>query len=238
MNVASILSKAYRLTNTNATTFLDGNSTNVLAELNTVYGHRTLDLLRVRQDINSQIKEVYTDLLSTSGLSAGDLGYNGEYPFDTGTMRPVRIEVSYDGTKWRPCDIYDINDNRTSEFKEGDINNAFSTSRPYVRFERDSYFIRPLKTTTGDVTGGIHAWYEKRQTDLTTDSPDFEQNLHDLLAYDLAELERLMHPDKYSMEWRTDFDTTKAKLESRFNDFYKNRFKRTKALTSKPENYA
>lgn len=111
MNVAAILSRAYRITNCNSTTFLDGNSTNVLADLNTAYGHRTLKILKVRQDINPSITEAYTNLISTVGLVAGDNGYNGEYAFDTATLRPVRIEISYDGTTWRPCEIYDLNDN-------------------------------------------------------------------------------------------------------------------------------
>lgn len=238
MNVASILTKAYRLTNTNATTFLDGNSTNVLADLNTAYGHRTLDILKVRQDLNSQITEKYTDLISTVGLSAGYSGYNGEYAFDSETLRPVRIEVSFDGTTWRPCTIYDLNDNSYSEHDSSDINNAFSETSPYARFERDSYFIRPLKTSAGNITAGIHIWIEQRQTDMTTGSPEFEQNLHDILSYDLAYLERMMHPGKYTNEWRNDFDTQYSMIQNRFNDFYKNRFKRNFKIKPKNESYA
>ncbi len=238
MNVAATLSKAYRLTNTNATTFLDGNATNVLAELNICYGHRTLDILKVRQDLNSQIQEVTTDLVSTSGLVVGDLGYNGEYPFATDTLRPVRVEISYDGITWLPCSIYDIGENKSgSEHEEDSIQDTFSEDDPYVRFERDSYFVRPLKTTTGNITAGIHLWYEKRQDDLTTGSPEFETNLHDILAYDLADLERLMHPGKYSDTWRNDFAIAYAKIESRFNDFFKNRFKRNFVLKSKSESF-
>jgi hypothetical protein len=236
MNVAAILSKSYRITNTSAVTFLDGNSTNVLADLNTEYGHRTLRILKVSQDLNAQIKEVYTDLLSTIGLNIGDTGYNGEYPFASDTLRPVRCEVSSDGTNWKPCEIYDLNDNSHSEFN--DVNNVFSTARPSVRFERDSYFIRPVKDDAGNITAGIHLWYEKRQVDMTTDSPDFEQNLHDVLAYDLAELELLMHPAKYSNEWRNDFRIKKAELNDMFDDFVKNRFKRNYKMNPKQENYA
>jgi hypothetical protein len=235
MNVASILTKAYRITNTNSTTLLDGNSTNVLADLNTAYGHRTLMILKVKQDLNHNIKEVYTDLKSTSGLVAGDLGFNGEYPFESDTLRPVRIEVSYDGLTWKPCTIYDINENNLSE--HDDVNDGFSEENPYVRFERDSYFIRPVKEDAGDITAGIHIWTEKRQSDLTTGSPLFEQNLHDVLAYDLAEQELLMHPAKYSNEWRNDFRTKKAELDSLFDDFHKNRFKRSFKIKMNNENY-
>jgi len=237
MNVSEILNKAYRLTNTNATTFLDGNSANVLKDLNTEYGNRTLQVLKVRQDLNHLITEAYTDLKSMDGLSEGDNGYNGQYTFATTLLRPVRVEVSYDGKTWRPCEIYDLNDNSYSEHDEDDINSTFTTDNPFVRFEDNSYFIRPLKTTSGDISKGIHIWYEERQTDLTTGSPELEDNLHNILAYDMAYLEILMHPDRYSFGWKRDFKEKRAEINELFNDFYKNRFKRKMRLRSKKENY-
>ena len=236
MNVASILSKAYRLTNKSASTFLDGNSTNILEALNTRYGHRILDILRVRVDKNASIEMAKTDLISTVWLSEGDNGYNGEYAFPTDLLKPVRMEISYDGETFVPCEIYDINENYLSE--TADINNGFSKSRPFVRFERDSYFIRPVKETTGNITGGIRIWYEKRQTALTTDSPIFEPNLHDILAYDLAEEEMIMHADKYTDTQYVRFQRDKQAVEDKFNNFFKNRFKRRLRMSSKPENYA
>jgi hypothetical protein len=223
MNVASIISKAYRITNTNATTLLNGSSADVLADLNTAYGHRTLNILGVRKDFNHNIKEIYTDLISTEGLTVGQLGYNGEYPFESDTLRPIRVEVSYDGSTWKPCEVYDIYNSDHSEHNETDFNTVFDTSKPYVRFERNSYFIRPTKTSSGNVTKGLHIWTEKRQTDLTTGSPEFEQNLHDILAYDLAECELLMHPKKYSNEWRNDYRIKRAEVEALFRSFEENR---------------
>ena len=237
MIVEKILEKAYRLTNKNSTTFMDGNATNVLAELNTCYGHRTLDMSKVRQDANELIHEETTTLFSTVGLTAGDIGFNGEYPFDPEMLKPVRFEISYDGTTWNKATIYDLNENPNSEHDANDIQSSFSEDNPYVRFERNSLFVRPLKTSAGNITAGIHAWWENRQSDLTTLSPDFEQNLHDILAYDLANLERLMHPDKYDALWRNDFDATYARLQERFMEFFKNRFKRTLQLRTKRENY-
>jgi len=234
MNVASLLTKAYRLTNTSVSTFLDANSTNVLADLNQAYGHRTLQILGVRQDLNHNIEESYTDLKDTTSLVAGDNGYNGEYAFPPDLLRPVRVEVSFDGLSWRPCDIYDINENPTSEFNDVSVG---STSSPYVRFERDSYFIRPLLETGTNVTNGIHIWYEKRQTDMTTGSPEFESNLHDVLAYDLAELEVLMHPDRYDNNWKNSFYKKKQDMEDMFNNFYKNRFKRNFRLKPSTNSY-
>lgn len=234
MNVAAILGKAYRLTNKSATTFLDGSATNILAELNICYKARALDILKVKGDINSFVKEIKEDLISTSGLVIGNTGYNGEYPFQSDVLRPVRVEISYDATNWYPAEVYDLNSNPSSEHNQNQIQDSFFETRPFVRFERDSYFVRPLKTSAGNVTGGIHIWYEKRLDDLTTGSPEFEESLHDILAYDLAYLERLMHPEFYTTEWRVDFDTQHAKAQTRFNDFYKNRFKRNMTMKSLP----
>ena len=235
MNVASILEKAYRLTNKNSSTFMDGNSANVLSEVNVCYGQRILDIHKVRQDINQSVTEQYATLKSAVGLAAGDIGYNGEYPFDTSTLRPLRVEISYDGLTWNKAKFYDLNDNPNSEFD--DVNETFSQDQPYVRFEHNSYYVRPLKETAGDIVGGIRAWWEKRQTDLTTGYPDFEQNLHDILSYDMASLERIMHPDKYDINWRNDFDIQYAKVESRFNDYFKNRMKKNFVLKPNYESY-
>jgi len=222
MTVAQLLSRSYRLTNTNSTTFLDGNATNVLADLNTLYGQRILDILRIQTDRNASQTEVKTDLVSVTGLSAGDNGYNGEYAFPTDLLKPVRVEVSYDGTTWNPCKTYDVNEKDGSEHYQTDINNNFDTSEPYVRFDRDSFFIRPVPTAT--VSNGIHIWYEQRQSDLTTGSPTFETNLHDILAYDLAELEALMHSSKYDYKWWKYFKEKKGECEARFFEFYQSRF--------------
>jgi hypothetical protein len=230
MNVASIKSKAYRLTNRNSTTFLNGVAADILSEINTQYGLRILDILKVQVDRNSSQNEATTDLLSTSGLTAGQLGFNGEYPFPTDLLKPIRVEVSYDGTTWYPTSYYDVYENTGSEHSEDSINSTFSQSNPFVRFDRNSYFVRPLKTTADDVTDGIHIWYEQRQTDLTTDSPVFESNLHDILAYDLALQEYLMHPALYTNNWKLAFDIERNRVENKFLEFYKNRFKKSMQL--------
>lgn len=226
MNVAAIKNKAYRLTNTNSTTFLSGVAADILEELNIQYGHRTLDILKVQVDRNASQTEATATLMSTSGLVAGDNGYNGEYAFPTDLLKPIRVEVSYDGETWYLASVYDIFDNEKSEHEQDDVQANFSQSEPFVRFDRDSFFIRPLKTTAGNITAGIHIWYEQRQTDLTSDSPAFEANLHDILAYDLANQEYLMHKKKYDADWKIQFDMERSKVEQRFLEFYKNRFKR------------
>jgi len=233
MTVATLQTLVRDITNTNSTTFTDAD---ILRHLNIAYGHRILDILRLQVDRNASQTEVKTNLVSVTGLSEGDSGYNGEYAFPVDLVRPLRMEITYDGENWYPCKVYDINENTGSEHYKDSIQDNFSETDPYVRFDRDSYFIRPLPETS--VTNGLHIWYEYRQTDLTTGSPDFEANLHDLLAYDVTYMELLKHPSKFTMEWRSDFRTMRTELQERFNEFYRNRFKRSLKLKDKFEDFS
>lgn len=240
MNISQILSKAYRLTNTDEITFLDGDTANILEELNVAYGNRTLDILRVRQDINQFLMEKRTDFFSAEAMTEGQIGYNGEYPFETTTLRPVRIEVSYDGVTYRPCKVYDLNENKGTEVGSADVNANFSETEPFVRFEENSYFVRPYNVSGTDIVDGIHIWIENRQDDLvssTNETPAFETALHSILAFDMAEMERIMHPERYSDAWRNDFANSYARIEGRFNDFYKNRLKRNFVMKPTRESY-
>lgn len=231
MTGTNIAAYARILTNTNSTTLSDAD---ILTMLNVKYGHRILDILKIQVDKNANITESYTDLISTTGLVAGDVGYNGEYPFPTDFLRPTRVEIlsTATGTPVK-AEFYDIQENDFSETDSDSIGSVFSTASPYVRFERNSFFVRPLVTTT--VTAGIHIWYEARQTALSTlaDTPSFEANLHDILAFDVAELEALRHPAKYTIEWRDAFALLKLEAERRFMDFYKSQFKRNLSMRTK-----
>jgi hypothetical protein len=221
---SKIIEKSYRLTNRNATTFLDGNATNIMAELNIAYGHRILDILRVRVDRNATMQNATTDLLSTVGLTVGDSGFNGEYAFPANLLKPVRAEISYDGLTWNKATIYDNAINQGSEYNDSQVNSEFSTSSPMIDFMRNSYKIRPLKTTAGNITKGIYIEYEKRQVDFTTSTEptEIESNLQDILSYDLAEQEILMHSKSYDSSFVTIFYNKKNKVEALFDEFYKN----------------
>lgn len=223
------------LTNTDSVTLTDAD---ILTILNVKYGHRILDILKIQTDKNANLTEAYSDLVSLTGLVAGDIGYNGEYPFPTDFLRPVRAEVLYTttGTPVK-CEIYDIADSSDSE-QPGEVNDTFSQANPYVRFERDSYFIRPIPTTS--VNAGLHIWYEKRQTALTalSETPEFESNLHDILAVDIAEVEALRHPENFTTEWRTAFKEIKTEAVDRFKEHYKNRMKRNFQMRSKGISFA
>lgn len=237
---SEILTLAYTLTNKSATTFLDANATNIYKHLNIAYGHRILDILRVRVDKNATIEEATTDLISTVGLSEGDNGYNGEYAFPADLLKPSRFEVSYDGVTWVKCDIYDNAVNSSSEYNGVQLESNFSQSNPRVDFTRNSYKIRPPKNTAGNITKGIYVEYEKRQADFTsgTAPSEIEQNLQDILAYDLAELEMIQHADKYSAQQLTLFRAKRTEVENRFLEFYKNNLNSRKEKTYSFRSYA
>lgn len=236
---SAILEKAYRLVNKSASSFLDNNSTNIYLDLNTAYGHRILDILRVRVDKNATIQEATTDLISTVGLVSGDSGYNGEYAFPSDLLKPTRVEVSYDGIDWRKCQVYDNALNLRSEYNEDQINGQFSTSDPRVDFSRNSFKLRPTKDSAGDITKGIYIEYEKRQADFTsaTEPSEIESNLQDILSYDLAEMEIIMHADKYSPQQISVFRAKKQEVEQRFLEFYMNNLPNKKVLTLKYQSY-
>lgn len=231
MTTATLYTLARDILNTNSTVLPDSK---LLEWLNIAYGHRILDVLRYQVDRNASIEMSKTDLVSTTGLTEGQNGYDGEYAFPTDLLRPTRMEVSFDGTNWEKCTIYDLNENEESEVYPTD----FTTASPFVRFERDSYFIRPLHTGS-TVTNGIRVWYEKRQVALTVgDTPVFESNLHDLLAFDLAEMELMRHAEKYTDVVAARIRKGKDAVENRFKDFYNNRMKRNMRLRPKYENFA
>lgn len=233
MTGTSIAEYARILTNTNSDTLTDAD---ILTILNVKYGHRILDILKVSVDKNSTINEAYTNLVATTALTVGQNGYNGEYAFPSDLLRPIRVEIKYSDI-FIKAEIYDITDNGNSEWDTNSIGSTFSSSQPYVRFERDSYIVRPLPATS--VTAGIHIWYEQRQTALASlsDTPSFEQNLHDLLALDIAEVEALRHPENFTTEWRNAFYSMKREAENRFFDFYKSRFKRNFQMRVKGISY-
>lgn len=237
---SKILAKAYRLTNKVETTFLDGLTATSYEELNDVYGKRVVDILRAGVDKNALMQSAYTDLISTVGLSEGDNGYNGEYAFPSNLVMPVRVEVSFDGVTWIKCDIIDNAINRRSEFNDTQINRNYSQSAPAVDFFHDSYKIRPIKNTAGDITKGIYIEYEKRQSDFSSSTAptDIESNLQDVLAYDLASQEHIMHASKYKPIEIQVFNAKKQEVEDRFFKFYKTRLPIKKTMTFVHRDYS
>jgi len=237
---SKLLSLAYLLTNKKESTFLDGTTATSYEHLNTFYGHRVLDILRVRVDKNATINEVTTDLISTVGLTEGDNGFNGEYAFPSDLLKPSRFEISYDGVTWTKCEIYDNAINTGSEYNDSQLETSFSTTKPRVDFTRNSYKVRPPKTTAGNITKGIYIEYEQRQTDFAaaTTPSVIEANLQDVLAYDLSELEMIMHADKYSSQQIAVLRDKKQEVERRFLEFYMNNLNSKKNMTFQYKDYS
>lgn len=192
-----------------------------------------LKVLRAEVDKNASIKQSYYNFISYSGLSAGDIGYMGEYPFPTDLLKPTQIAVTYDGTNWKICKEYDQKENRCIESNPTSINNSFSANDPHVRYERDSYFLRPLLTTTR--ANGIMIWYNYRSAALSGDTsiPVIMEEFHELFAYLLAVRWGERNPEKANPKW----EKKAEKLELEMQEFYKNRFKRSLQIKTKTSNY-
>ena len=180
MTVAELFEEVRWNTRTDADTFKDED---ILTGLNIAYGQVISKILQTTGQWEVNGKESYTNLISVTGLLDGQVGYNGEYKFPSYLIRPIRMEISYDGKEYYPANLYDLELNSSSEISEL---NKFSPTSPYCRFYNNKFVIRPLPTET--VVSGLHIWYEKRQEPLSlgTDSPNFEANYHQILALMVA----------------------------------------------------
>lgn len=234
MQLSEIRTETRFITRTDTNTF--GN-TDLDREANIAIKKIILEILKVEGYKNIAGKHVSTTLLSTDGLVAGDLGFDGEYPFPTDMLRPTRFELLYDTTE-RPkkAYIYDQIENPLSETDDDDLVELASESNPVIKFFHDSYFIRPLKTTTGDITGGINIWYEARQADLSADAdePGFEESLHDLFPLMIAERFYLRHPSKRNVAVLNE----KEDLMKQLRSFYKRRVPKVKQAKALQTNFA
>lgn len=227
--------------NSNSTKFSDAY---LLKGVNLDDAELVMMALNSAPDHNFKLGEAWTDLLSSSGLVDGDIGYNGEYPFPSELIKPLRFEMSFDGTTFRECGIYDIaSSHAASEHNQTQVQSDFNQDNPQVRFERDSYFVRPLKTTAGNITNGIHIWYEKRQTafliaNIATDTPSIEANFHRLYVLRGALRGMRRYRNDYTTADRNEIRKELEPLEAAFKKFMKERFKRPLRISGKSENFA
>lgn len=218
-------------------------NTYLLTGLNIHDGELVSMALNSSPDHNFKVGESYTDLISTSGLVDGNVGFNGEYPFPSDLIKPLRFELSFDGTTFREASIYDIASSLAeSEHNQTQIQSDFNENNPYVRFERDSYFIRPIKTTSGNITSGIHIWYEKRQTAfaigaISTDTPSIEANFHRLYVVKGALRAMRKFRNDYTLQDRQELRREQEREEQKLDKFMKDRFKRPLRISAKHENF-
>jgi len=217
MNLTQIRTEIRRYTKTNATNYPD---VSVDFDANQVYGEIWMSILEAEGYKNISGGFDVTDLISTSGLVAGDSGYNGEYSFPSTALDIESIELSFDGVTWTQAEIIDRSNLGSSEFNEDDINANYSQASPKVWIYRDSYFIRPLKDTTGNITAGIKLSISSRQTALSgaTDTPTFESNFHDLIPLKVARKFYRLHPEKYNKLIVEDGDMLEAQMRSYYQD--------------------
>lgn len=233
-----IISEIRNELNTNSTRITDQY---LVDGLNIDDGELVMVALNSAPDHNFKQAEAWTDFVSASGLIDGDIGFNGEYPFPTDLIKPLRAEVSYDGITWVEATVYDIASSPAqSEHNFDQVQGDFSQAQPYIRFERDSYFVRPLTETT--IAAGIHIWYEKRQptmlvADIESDTPSIEVNFHRLYVVRGALRAMRKFRNDYNQNDRSELRNEQMDLEARFSKFMKNRFKRPLVIRGKMENF-
>lgn len=217
MTLTQLRSQARKYTRTNETNYVDAT---LDFDINQAYGEVWMTILEAEgyRNISGSFKT--HDMVSTSGLVAGDVGYNGEYPFPSDALDIETIEVSYDGTSWSQAEIIDNRTTTSSKFNEDLINAEYSQSSPKVFMFRDSIFVRPLKETTGDITDGVKLKISQRQTALTlgTDSPLFESNFHNIIPLKVAMDFFLVHPEKYNQLIERKLNELEAQMIAFYQD--------------------
>jgi len=234
MTWANILLEFYYQTKTSSGQHTESDLLRFANELQKQY---ILDVIKVSVDKNATIQESKANGIDYSGLTiSGGVtpeGYLGEYTFPIDLIKPERIDVSFDGTNFYTCDEYDIKENLCIEHSTSDIQSKFITSHPKVRYEHDSYFIRPLFTS--DITDAIRIYYDMRQADmaLSSDSPATIQDCHMAYPYRMAERWGIRNPDKFNQMW----GVKAQEIEAKQLEHYKNRFKRKLQMRALPINY-
>ena len=177
MILDTIYSEIEFLTETDDVTFTDAEK---LRGINIDQGE-ALELMMYSQGYRKVGEATYkTDFVTTTGLAEGDNGYNGEYAFDSTWIKPTAFYVKYPGASdYVKCRLYDIDENENSEIDSDEIDGTFSETRPYVRFARDSFFVRPLNDST-TVSYGLMVVAEPRNTELflNTETPILDPIFH------------------------------------------------------------
>ena len=186
-------------------------------------------------DWNVKGEIAQADLISTTGLVAGDLGYNGEYPFPTDLAKLIRIDVSYDGDYFYRAKQYFINDNDDSEETDDERDDMGEETAPVARIYRDSFFLRPLPDTT--VTNGIRIKYQVELDALSGDSSEpeeFREVDHEIYVYAMAIRFGTRYPKKMQQEWKTRYQ----ELERDLILFYANQFRKNNKLKTTEEDFS
>jgi hypothetical protein len=228
MTGQNIIDEARFLTRTSSTQYSD---TEILNGINYIFYPEVIaDILQAQGYRNLTMNHAYTDLISSTGLSAGDNGYKGEYAFPSDLLKITRIEISYDGTTFTPARIYETAE--LNSVHQDDKLEGYSQTNPVVRISRNSFFIYP--TTDETVSAGIYIEYEARQSDITTStSPQFEQSFHYVLVLQSALRYAMKQPDVFNQLWQVKL----VELQSKMRLFYRDRFRKRLNIPTVNESY-
>ena len=221
MTLSEIRTEVRFLTRSDSTTYSD---TDLDREANIVNNSLVLEMIQASGHLNEQGAQSYTDFKATSGLVAGDNGYNGEYALPSDCLVLKRVEAKKTDTM-EPIKFYDISQNVNSEFEKEDNTLGF-------RLFRNSMIFSDTPETT--VTDGIYIEYIKRNAVLTaSEEPVFESNLHDLVPLGTAMRYFLRNPDKFN-------PLIKAEYENKlfdFRDWYRDKFKKVLNFNTRRETF-
>jgi hypothetical protein len=215
MDLSTLRSRARKYTKTNATNYVNAD---LDEDINIACGEVHMMILEAEGYKNTGGGFKVIDHEDTTSLSEGELGYNGEYPFDSDMLRIEEAHIKYDSTDdYYPAEIIDRSEVGSEMFND---NETFDQASPKIFIFRDSYFIRPILTDT-TVTDGIKLLATLRQNTLvnTTDTPSFESNFHNLIPLKVAQDWYLTNPDKYNPR----IDKKVQELESQLISFYQER---------------
>lgn len=212
-------------TKTNATTFADAS---LYRKANIVYKDMIAEITQATGHRNNFIKIEYGDLKAVASLSAGDLGFNGEYPLPSSCLIPVRIEVK-PADDQLPVPVYDQSENSKSEWVENDLKGDLK-----MRFIRNSILLRPLPTV--DVTAGIYWEFIGLPDDLdeATDVPDFLSLFHNVITLGVCEQYFMRDVVKYSQEL-TFYGRKYATATQKMVEFYQDRLPKNIRFSSNAE---
>ena len=208
------------------TTILDFTDADLDAGLNQDYAEIINLITSISGNYHLMEDKATTDLVA--GATAGAIGFAGHYCFPTDLLKPIKVELSYDGTTYKKANFYDMTQGVENDMEAG------TTTAPVVRFSRSQLVIRPLPDTT--ITDGIVIWYEQRQGDLVdaTDEPKFEKNFHQLLILKSALRYAMRFPEKYNDLW----DKKVYGLTKDLEKHYRNLYKTTKVIQPSYEDFS
>jgi len=220
MNLATLRSQSRRYTKSNSDNYPDAT---LDEDINRIYGEIQMMKLEAEGYLNTDGDFKVIDLENTTGLTKQDLGYNGEYPFPSDAFTLDEVYIDY-GDGHVPAEIINKSDVGKEMFQD---EGTYSQTSPKVFVFRDSYFVRPLLTTT-TVTDGIKLLINARQKTLVTAitdataqvlEPTFEANFHNLIPLKVAQDYTLIYAEKHNPL----IDRKVSELESQFYSYYQDR---------------